>query len=281
MSDELRTSLIITTYNWPEALRVVLDSVVKQRKSPDEIIIADDGSEEETARAVDDVLGFSNIEWKHVRHADHGVRQSRIKNLAVRHSCGTYLIFVDHDVILHPRFVEDHVGMACKGSFLQGKRVLLSNRHTHRVVGTGTFNLPDPWTKGIRNRKNSIRWPLLGNLLSKRKRFESSLRGCNLSMFRDDFIRVDGFDETFDGSWGREDSDICYRLFHAGVQIRVLWFLALQYHLHHAVTANWDRKRLDAELDGNLKEKRVKAVKGFSRLSSEGEIIAASGDFLS
>ena len=95
-------------------------------------------------------------------------------------------------------------------------------------------------------------------------------------MFQSDFLKVDGFDETFDGSWGREDSDICYRLFHAGIRVKTLWFMALQYHLYHGIILNWDRERLDGELDRNLQEKRVTALKGFSQLSSEGEIVTAS-----
>jgi GT2 family glycosyltransferase len=96
-------------------------------------------------------------------------------------------------------------------------------------------------------------------------------------MFRDDFLRVDGFDEVFDGSWGREDSDLCYRLFHAGVRVRVLWFLAIQYHLFHGATADWDRERLDSELRRTVEEKRTRSVRGYSALTGEGGVIAGSG----
>ncbi len=270
------TSLIITTYNWPEALRLVLQSVIAQSVTPDETVIADDGSGPDTAAIVRDVLGDTHLTWMHVRHADEGVRQSRIKNLAVKYSCGRYLIFVDHDVILHPGFIEDHVSMACKGSFLQGKRVLLDGFFTKEVLAKGSFRPPNLCAGNIGNRKNGFRWPFLGKLIAKPKEFESSLRGCNLSMFRDDFMRVDGFDEGFDGSWGREDSDICYRLFHSGVSIRILWFMALQYHLSHSVVKNWSRDRLDGELERNLREKRTRAVRGFSSLSSEGGLTGTS-----
>jgi glycosyltransferase involved in cell wall biosynthesis len=269
----MKTSLIVTTYNWPEALSLVLKSVIAQSVIPDEIIIADDGSREETAQAIKDVLRGKDVKWKHVCHADQGVRQSRIKNLAVKHSSGDYLIFVDHDVVLHPAFIEDHLSMACEGVFLQGKRVLLSKGFTEEVVASGIFRQPSPWAKEIENRKNGVHFSKLGKLLSLPKSFEESLRGCNLSMFRDDFLKVDGFDETFDGSWGREDSDICYRLFHAGVLVRVLWFMALQYHLYHGKVAKWDRERLDPELQSVLEGKRVRALKGFAALSSEGGVI--------
>ena len=95
-------------------------------------------------------------------------------------------------------------------------------------------------------------------------------------MYKADFFGVDGFDETFDQLWGREDSDICFRLFHSGITIKPLWFAALQYHLHHSITKKRRKDRLDEELDRIRQEKRVKAIKGYSELSSEGEIIAAS-----
>jgi argonaute-like protein implicated in RNA metabolism and viral defense len=87
---------------------------------------------------------------------------------------------------------------------------------------------------------------------------------------------VDGYDETFDQLWGREDSDLCYRLFHSGVKVKNLWFSALQYHLHHKVIKRTGEDRLDKELRLILDEKRKKALKGFSQLSSEGRIVASS-----
>jgi GT2 family glycosyltransferase len=274
----IKSSLIVTTYNWPEALRVTLLSITGQSSSPSEIIIADDGSGSETAEVVKDVLGQSKLKWRHVCHEHKGVRQSRIKNLAVSHSNYPYLIFVDQDTVLHPDFVADHLSMAQEGVFLQGKRSLLPQSYTRKILADGRFRAPSPGLPGLGNRKNTFRSPVLGRLLARPKKFHTSLRGCNLSMFKSDFLKVDGFDEAYDQSWGREDSDFCYRLFHAGIKMKFLWFMALQYHLYHGSTANWERERLDSELENNLKERRTKALKGFSQLSSEGEIVSASKD---
>ena len=276
MSHERTISLIITTYNWPGALKITLGSVLGQTRLPEEIIVADDGSGPETAHVVEGLLRPSRIRWSHVWHDDKGVRQSRIKNLAVKFSQSTYLIFIDHDTVLHPSFIADHASLACEGSFLQGKRVLLPRGYTDRILDRESFKVPSLWLKGLRNRKNIFRSPLLGRLFTRPKRFQNSLRGCNLSLFKSDFCEVDGFDEIFDQSWGREDSDICYRLFHNGLFVRNLWFTAIQYHLHHNLIASWERERLDSELKKNLQEKRLRAIKGFSKLASEGAIIAAS-----
>ena len=276
MNYELTASLIITTYNWPEALRVTLHSVLRQSRSPDEIIVADDGSGPETARVVQEVLGPSDLKWRHVWHRDDGIRQARIKNLGVRYSGALNLIFIDHDVVLHPDFVSDHLFMAEKGVFLQGKRVFLPKDYTKKNLMNGFFSSPSLCLKGLENRKNAFRLPKVGKFLSRLKKFQKSLRGCNLSMYKDDFLEVDGYDETFDQLWGREDSDICYRLFHNGLKIKNLWFSALQYHLYHRVKKNREKDRLDYELFKNRKEKRKRALKGFSQLSAEGEIIADS-----
>jgi len=276
MSCELKTSLIITTYNWPQALKVTLNSVLGQSIPPAEIIVADDGSGPETVQAVKDVLTPSPLRWSHVRHNDEGIRQARIKNLGVRYSNASYLIFIDHDVALHPDFITDHLSIAGKNTFLQGKRAFLPGYYTKRILNNGAFSPPSPFIRGLENRKNAFRYPRLAALISRTRNFQTSLRGCNLSMHREDFIKVDGYDETFDQLWGREDSDICYRLFHSGVRLKNLWFSALQYHLYHKVTKNIKRDRLDYELRQNRKEKRMKAIQGFSQLSSEGEIISTS-----
>ncbi|MFC1866647.1 glycosyltransferase [Thermodesulfobacteriota bacterium] len=279
MDDHISSSLIITTYNWPEALKLVLLSVCEQSVRPGEVIIADDGSETDTAKVIKDIMMDSGLAWRHVRHGDQGVRQSRIKNLAVKYSRAPYLIFVDHDVILHPEFIADHLSMAKNNVFLQGKRALLPDYYTEMILAEGSFIPPKYWMRGLGNRKNVFRFQAFGRLFSRLKNFEISLRGCNLSMYKRDFIKVDGFDEAFDQSWGREDSDICYRLFHSGLSIKTLWFSALQYHLKHKVVTNWHKERLDKELHQTLEEKRVKAKIGLSKLSSEGEIVAASYDF--
>ena len=49
----MRVSLIITTYNRPEALSLIFKSIETQTIYPDEIIIADDGSGNTTKECID------------------------------------------------------------------------------------------------------------------------------------------------------------------------------------------------------------------------------------
>ncbi len=272
----MNASIIITTYNWVAALKVTLRSIIKQSNKSIEVIVADDGSRQDTEKMVREVLEPSDLFWVHVRQNDLGIKQARVKNLGVKYSQSLYLIFIDHDVVLHPNFVDDHLSMAEKGFFLQGKRVFLPEYYTKKLLLKGHFIPPSLLVRGLENRKNAFRAPKLGKLLARSKRFQTSLRGCNLSMYKRDFLKVDGYDETFDQLWGREDSDICYRLFHCGLRLKNLWFSALQYHLNHRVIKKRQKDRLDFELQIIRREKRIKALKGFSQLSSEGEIISAS-----
>jgi glycosyltransferase involved in cell wall biosynthesis len=275
----MRVSFIITTYNWHEAIKVILRSVVEQTVRSIEIIVADDGSEPTTAQAVKEVLKPSDLPWIHVRQNNSGIRQARVKNLGVKYSRSPYLVFIDHDVILHPNFVGDHINMAESGFFLQGKRAFLSEYHTKKILLKGHFGPPAPLIRGLGNRKNAIRAPWLGKMIARPKKFQTSLRGCNLSMYKKDFFKVDGYDKIFDQLWGREDSDICYRLFHSGLRLKNLWFSAQQYHLNHKVIKRKGEDRLDHELRIVRREKRVKALKGYSQLSLEGEIVAASDNY--
>ncbi|MGD9309915.1 MAG: glycosyltransferase [Desulfosarcina sp.] len=272
----MTVSIIITTYNWPEALALVIRSVIKQTIQDIELIVADDGSGGETDAVTKRVLVDADFPWKHVKHEDHGIRQARIKNLGVKYATGEYLVFIDHDVVLHPDFLKDHLNLAQPGCFLQGKRAFLSKKQTDGAFLSRQLIAYSPFSKGLENRKNALRMPALGKLLSRPKSFQTSLRGCNLSMRRSDFTAVDGYDETFDQLWGREDSDICYRLFHSGIKIKNLWFSALQYHLFHPSIKNRQRDRLDEELQIIRDTKRSKALIGYSCLSAEGGVVSGS-----
>jgi len=272
----LKVSLIVTTYNWPEALSLTLASIMAQTCRSFDLVIADDGSKPDTASVIKQRLAHVPFGWRHVRHEDNGIRQARVKNLAVKYAQGDYFVFIDHDVVLHPEFLNDHISNSKEGCFLQGKRVFLSAKVTKQYLATSSFTPPSPFQRGMENRKNAFRLPKAGNLIARTKKFQVTLRGCNLSMSKASFVAVDGYDEVCDGLWGREDSDICYRMFNSGIKIKNLWFSAIQYHLDHPTIKHTSKDRLDEELERILKEKRRVAVHGFSRLSAEAEVISGN-----
>lgn len=273
-----KAALIISTYNWPAALQLVLKSALAQSEPAFELIIADDGSKPDTAEAVRATLCSSEARWRHVWQEDAGFRQSRVRNLGVRYSMAPVLIFIDHDTALHRHFIADHLRLSGEGMFVQGKRCFLPESYTEKLIREGLQPgwWPRPWLAGLGNRKNSIYWPALGRVLARPKELELSIRGCNLAVRRDDFLKVDGFDEFYDGVWGREDSDLAFRLFHTGVRCRNAWFSALQAHFHHRQVKRRERDHLDDELDRVRQERRTIAARGLSRMDGEGRVVAAS-----
>jgi glycosyltransferase involved in cell wall biosynthesis len=242
MSDTLRqrshqsrtrpsTSLIIATYNWPAALDVVLRSVRAQRTMPDEVLIADDGSREATRLVIVAHQTDFPVPLKHVWHEDRGFRLAAIRNEAIRQAQGDYILQVDGDIVLHPRFVEQHIAQARPGSYVQGSRCMLSRERTERMLRERNPLVP-LLGRGLKNRLNALYCPLLAPLVGGPRDPDRRTRGCHMAFWRQDLLMVNGYDERFEG-WGREDSELAARLIHAGVQRRNHKFGAVAYHLWH------------------------------------------------
>ena len=123
---KLKTSLIITTYNWPEALFLVLKSIKHQSIPPDEIIVADDGSNDHTKNIIRKFSKNFKLEIIHSWQKDKGFRAAMSRNKAIAKARGEYIIMIDGDMILHPDFIKDHTSFAKSNSFVQGMRAKLS-----------------------------------------------------------------------------------------------------------------------------------------------------------
>ena len=119
----MKTSLLISTYNWPEALELVLLSANNQSEQPDEILIADDGSSEETKNLIENFQKKLIVPIHHFWHEDTGFRKAIILNKAIAAAKGDYIIQVDGDCIMHKDFVRDHKALAQPNVYLFGSRV--------------------------------------------------------------------------------------------------------------------------------------------------------------
>src|SRR6478736_8947 len=111
----MRTSLVLTTYNWKQALDLCLDSVTRQRVLPDEVVVADDGSRPDTGELVRERAKDFPCPLIHAWQADSGFRAARVRNLGTAASSGDYVVFVDGDMILHPEFIADHTRLIKPG----------------------------------------------------------------------------------------------------------------------------------------------------------------------
>lgn len=229
----MNVSVIVTTYNWPRALALVLKALARQSRLPDEVIIADDGSREDTRILLVDTARGYPVPLRHHWQEDIGFRAARSRNRAIAAARGDYVLLLDGDMVPHSDFVADHVRFARAGSFVQGSRVLTTPALSERMLAEGIIDL-DVFTPQLERRRNALRWPALAslNLLRAGRRPPRAIKTCNQGWFRADLLALNGFDERMEG-WGREDSELAWRAWHAGIVPRHLRFAALAWHLYH------------------------------------------------
>jgi glycosyltransferase involved in cell wall biosynthesis len=251
----MKLTLIITTYNWPVALLLVLKSVLNQTVRPYEIVVADDGSRAKTMDLISNFKSESNLNIIHSWQEDIGFRAARSRNNAIIKSSGDYIILIDGDVILHPNFIKDHLSNAESGYFVQGSRVLLSEVQTKKIIKAKKENFSVILDE-LPNRKNGIHSNLLSKIFSSKKNTLHGIKSCNMGFFREDCYIINGFNNDFEG-WGREDSEFAVRLLNSGIKRKNVRFNAVQFHLWHQENSRKSLESNDAllaeSINNNLK----------------------------
>ena len=248
-----RATLIVTTYNWKDALQLSLRSALAQTQPPVEIVVADDGSRSDTAELVRYVASSTDIPIIHSWQEDKGFRLARSRNKAIVKARGEYIILIDGDILLEPHFIADHCVFSRPGHFVQGTRVLLGKELSTRILRSGQVRIP-LFAAGVENKKNCLRSAWLARIFSFRSRSLRGVKTCNFAFWKKDALSINGFNEEFLG-WGREDSEFTARLLNHGIRRRNLKFHALGYHLYHPMNT---RERLvlnDAILNKTIDEK--------------------------
>jgi glycosyltransferase involved in cell wall biosynthesis len=246
----MRVSLIVTTYNRPDALLLVLKSIERQSSLPSEIIIADDGSNNDTREVIYNFQSSSSLKIIHSWQKDDGFRAAKSRNKAIAKSSSEYIILIDGDTILHSEFVQDHINNAQVSFFIQGKRVLLTKKATNNLLERKNIKLSF-LSKGIQNRQNAIYSALLSKLFSKKTILLRGIKTCNMSFFKKDCINVNGFNNNIEG-WGREDSEYAARLLNSGIKRKNLRFNAIQFHLWHAENIRGSLRQNDEILNSSI-----------------------------
>jgi glycosyltransferase involved in cell wall biosynthesis len=264
----MRISLIITTYNWKEALELSLKSALQQKMKPLEIIIADDGSRPDTGELIRRISVAAAVPVIHSWQEDEGFRLAASRNKAIAKTSGDYIVLIDGDIILERHFIFDHARVAQPGCFVQGTRVLLGEQLSQDMLAGRS--LYDPFCRrGVENRKNCLRSDLLCRLFSYRDRGMYGVRTCNFAFWRQDALAVNGFNEDFVG-WGREDSEFNARLVNYGLIRRNIKFNALAYHLYHPFNDRTQLERNDQLLRSAVEQKLTWCEKGVSSYLTEG-----------
>jgi glycosyltransferase involved in cell wall biosynthesis len=228
-----KVSLIISTYNRPDALDLCLQSIVRQTHLPDEVVIGDDGSKNDTQNLIESFQADFPVPLIHVWQEDKGFRLAMSRNRAVAASHYEYIIEIDGDLILHRNFITDHLYFAQKNHFLKGGRVFLSQKFSEECCQSRKLPEINFFSRGIIRRPNTIRCLALSKYLAASyQKNKFTALGCNMSFWREDYIQVNGYDEFFEG-WGGEDYDFASRLINSGIKRLSLKFSGIVYHLWH------------------------------------------------
>lgn len=262
----MEVSVIFTTYNSTAWLEKVLWGYQFQQHQQFEIIVADDGSTEETADLINRWRSETGIPIRHVWHEDKGFRKCRILNKSILQAQFPYVVFTDGDCIPRSDFLAEHVVCAEQGYYLSGSYFKLpmttSEAITREDVAAGRcFELE--WLKanglkpGRKHRKLNTS-KTMANWLNRLTPTSCNLKGSNASAWHADLLRVNGFDERM--QWGGLDRELGVRLKNAGVKPRHVRYNAICVHLDHSrgyadpeLVAKNKALRIDSEKTGKIK----------------------------
>ncbi|NHN24405.1 glycosyltransferase [Flavobacterium jejuense] len=252
-----KCTLVTPTYNWPEALELLLLSIKNQTYLPNEVIIADDGSKEETIKLIKKFQVEFPIPLIHVWHEDNGNQKPKIMNKAIAKAKYDYIIEIDGDIIMHKNFIKDHLTYSEKGFYLFGSRVNIQQKILKTIFNKKTITFGF-FAEGIKKRTRTVRFPLFMKFAKTHDERSRKLRGCNMSFWKQDFIKVNGFNEGLVG-WGIDDSEMIQRLHNIGIKGKRLKQTAIAYHIYHK-EQNKNNLEINNAIERETTEKKISFI---------------------
>jgi glycosyltransferase involved in cell wall biosynthesis len=232
-------SVVITTYNRSDALAVVLAALAQQDDKNFEVVVADDGSTVEHQRVIEQMAQRLSLPVTHVWHPDVGFTASKTRNRGVSVARGRYVILLDGDCVPEHDFIRQHRTLREQGCYVNGSRVMLSPALTLRAIQnqepvsgrTAAFWLTQRMAGHASKLTGLLRLPSWG----RRRQAQfiwRGIRSCNMGVWREDFVAINGFDESFVG-WGHEDADFALRLHNHGIRRKNGYCSTEVFHLWH------------------------------------------------
>lgn len=273
-------AVILTTYNRPDALSAALEGYLAQSDRDFELIVADDGSTDETRKVVLSYQRRAPFKISHVWHEDRGFRAAAIRNRALEKTAADYIIFSDGDCIPLPEFIRGHRRLAERGWFLVGSRILLNEAFTHHILterhpahifSKGQW-LRARWRGDINRLLPLLPLPLFPPLRKLAAHRWQGVMTCNLSAWRQDLCRIKGFDESYCG-WGLEDSDLTVRLIRSGIRRKSARFATAVLHLWHRENPRTDLKENRQKLDELLHSEHSCATRSRALITNPQKVL--------
>lgn len=263
---------IIPIYNRSDNLKKCLFSLNSQSLLLDEAVLSDDGSQEDVLSAVKTILPELKFKVKYVRQEDKGFRAAKCRNNGIRESKGDYLIFVDQDIVLTRDYIKQFVEKKRADTFLVAYPIRLTEEQSLRL----THNMIKDANYGDLVSRHQIRkihrqfiedgFEYILKRVFRTKSYKPKLRSGVFGVFRDQILRVNGFDEKYQG-WGNEDDDLGRRFYQAGLIGQNVFYNEYPLHLFHPTgQASRERVNLDYYLlrKAEIKNGDIKAKNGIS-----------------
>ena len=258
----MKLSLIVSTFNQVESLGKAFAGFRRQTRLPDEILVADDGSDAPTRDLINAFAGDISVPVRHIWQPHEGFRKTIILNQTLAKATGDYLVFTDGDCVPHPRFIEDHAALAEKNFWVQGRRCFVQEKY---VTDFSADMIPAfGWmaTGKINGAAKGVRWPFA---IIRRDTRQRGIIGCNMAFWRDDLVAVNGYDEDYVG-WGTgEDSDVGTRLYHLGRQRKFVYGRAITFHLNHPPAPRGHHAASLARLAETIQQRKIRCEHGLDR----------------
>ena len=152
-------------------------------------------------------------------------------NRSISIAKGECLAFIDGDCIPHRQFVKEYVKHTEPGYILYGRRVMLAEKISTRLLESENLNslhILNILSSKSKLLKEALYSPFINLTFKKR-----GLLGCNWAVLKKDLIAINGFDEDYIKPGVGEDVDIEWRLKANGLQMKSMKNKAIVYHMHH------------------------------------------------
>jgi glycosyltransferase involved in cell wall biosynthesis len=272
-------SVVVTTYNRSDALAKVLEGLSQQTDTAFEVIVADDGSGQLHRDAVWAAALALRLKLTHVWHPDIGFTASRARNRGVSQARGDYIVFLDGDCVPEIDFIAQHRRLKERGCLVNGSRVLLSPVFTQAVLAGAVKIVAREksfWVAKWRRREASkltCLFRLPDFKFRKDKTFSwRGIRSCNMGVWRSDFERINGFDESFVG-WGHEDADFVLRMHNAGITRKNGFCATEVYHLWHQESSRDQASSNAQRVTDRMQTRQMIATEGYLQSREGAEMI--------
>jgi len=262
----MKLSLIISAYNQRDTLDKIFRALLLQTVSPDQILIADDGSADGTRELIASWRSKLRIPVEHLWQADRGFLKTTILNRSVAAATGDYIVFLDGDCVPHRKFVADHRALAERGCWVQGRRCFVREAFVAEFNPVSTSVWRWALSGRIARPMKSVRLPIP---IVRRDRGQRGILGCNMAYWREDIVAVNGFDESYQGRGMGADSDLGSRVYNLGRRRKFVYGRALVFHLDHPIAPRPNFVANKARLEEVLRSGKVRCEKGLDQYLRE------------